>query len=141
MKRIPLKMVRKNLLNIPEYSIPPDFSIMMCEKGDDAKWARIETSVGEFNNEKVALERVNKESGPYIDEMGGRCIFIENKHGEAIGTTTAWYGYLSGNGEMSGRIHWVGIIPEYQGKKLSKPLLSAAMHILADHHTKAYLTS
>src|SRR5690625_151712 len=141
MKRIPLKMVRKNLLNIPEYSLPTEFSIRMFEKGDESNWARIETSVGEFKNEKVALERFNKEFGPSIDEMGRRCIFIENKHGEAIGTTTAWYGYLSGNGEISGRIHWVGIIPEYQGKKLSKPLLSAAMNLLGRYHSKAYLTS
>jgi len=141
MKRIPLKMVRKDLLNIPQYSLPHEFSIRKFEKGDESNWARIETSAGEFKNEKAALERFNKEFGPYIDEMGRRCIFIENKNGEAIGTTTAGYGNLSGYGEIAGRIHWVGIIPEYQGKKLSKPLLSAAMHILADHHSKAYLTS
>src|SRR5699024_2372511 len=127
--------------NIPEYSLPAEFSIRMFEKGDESNWARIETSVGEFKNEKAALERFNKEFGPYIDEMARRCIFIENKHGEAIGTTTAWYGDVSGNGEVSGRIHCVCFIPDYQVKKLYKQFLSAAMHILADLHSKAYLTS
>lgn len=141
MKRIPLKMVRKDLLNIPEYALPTGFRMRMFEKGDEHNWARIETSVDEFQNEEAALERFNKEFGPYIDEVAMRCIFIENSNGEAIGTTTAWYGDLNGDGEISGRIHWVGIAPEYQGKKLSKPLLSAAMNILADHHSKAYLTS
>lgn len=141
MKRIPLKMIRKDLLNIPEYSLPTGFRIRHFEKGDEHHWARIETSVHEFKNKDAALERFNKEFGPSINEMTKRCIFIENNNGEPIGTTTAWYGDLTGDGEILGRIHWVGIVPEYQGKKLSKPLLSAAMNILADHHSKAYLTS
>ncbi|CAM4079505.1 GNAT family N-acetyltransferase [Lederbergia lenta] len=141
MKRIPLKMIRKDLLNIPQYSLPTGFRIRLFEKGDEHNWARIETKVDEFENEKAALERFNKEFGAYIDEMSIRCLFIENEHGEAIATTTAWYGDLNGDGEISGRIHWVGVVPEYQGKKLSKPLLSAAMNILAQHHSKAYLTS
>lgn len=141
MKRIPLKMVRKDLLNIPAYALPTGFRIRMFEKGDEHHWARIETSVDEFKNEEAARERFDKEFGTYMDEMAKRCIFIENSNGEAIGTTTAWYGDLNGDGEISGRIHWVGIDPKYQGKKLSKPLLSAAMNILAQDHAKAYLTS
>ncbi len=141
MKRIPLKMIREDLLNIPAKPLPAGFKLRMFEKGDEQEWARIETSVDEFKNKETALERFNKEFGPYIDEMSQRCIFIENSNGVAIGTTTAWYGDLCGNGEVSGRIHWVGIVPEYQGRKLSKPFLSAAMHILAKYHSKAYLTS
>lgn len=141
MKRIPLKMMRNDLLHIPEYALPPGFRIRLFEKGDEHNWARIETSAGEFKDEESALEHFNKEFGPYMDEMSTRCVFIENKNGEVIGTTTAWYGDLNGNGEVSGRIHWVGVSLEFQGKKLSKPLLSAAMNILADHHSKAFLTS
>ncbi|WP_057914492.1 GNAT family N-acetyltransferase [Peribacillus muralis] len=141
MKRIPVSMVRKDLLDIPEYSLPNEYRIRLFEKGDEDNWARVETSVDEFKNEKEALEHFNKEFGPYIDDMSMRCVFIENKNGEVIGTTTAWYGDLNGDGEVSGRIHWVAISPEYQGAKLSKPLLSAAMNILANHHSKAYLTS
>ncbi|WML41524.1 GNAT family N-acetyltransferase [Neobacillus sp. OS1-2] len=141
MKRLPLKMVRKDLLDIPNYPLPPGFQIRLFEKGDQHNWARIEASVGEFQNEKAALERFNKEFGPHMDEMSRRCVFIENEKGEVVGTTTAWYGTLNNEGEVLGRIHWVGIAPNYQGKKLSKPLLSATMSILADHHSTAYLTS
>ena len=141
MKRIRLKMVRKNLLNIPEYTLPNGFQIRLFEKGDEHNWARIEASVDEFKDEKTALEHFTKEFGSHIDDMKMRCLFIENEQGEAIATTTAWYGDLRGNGEITGRIHWVGVIPEYQGQKLSKPLLSAAMHILARYHSSAYLTS
>ncbi|MFK4997887.1 GNAT family N-acetyltransferase [Bacillus sp. N9] len=141
MKRISVTMVRKNLLNIPQFSLPEGFTIRLFRKGDEGHWARIETSVDEFKTEEAALERFNKEFGPYIDNMSMRCLFIENEHEEPIATTTAWYGDINGDDKISGRIHWVAVVPEYQGRKLSKPLLSAAMNILADHHSKAYLTS
>ncbi|MBO1005680.1 GNAT family N-acetyltransferase [Pseudogracilibacillus auburnensis] len=141
MKRISVKMLRNNLLDIPQYSLPPGFRIRMFKKGDEHHWAKIEASVDEFENERAALEHFKKEFGPSLDEMSKRCVFIENQDGEAIGTTTAWYGDLRGDGEILGRIHWVAIAPEYQGKKLAKPILSAAMNIIANHHSKAYLTS
>jgi ribosomal protein S18 acetylase RimI-like enzyme len=44
-------------------------------------------------------------------------------------------------GEERGRVHWVGIVPSYQGRKLSKPLLSAVVARLAIDHQKAYLNT
>jgi len=35
----------------------------------------------------------------------------------------------------------VAVVPEYQGKKLSKPLLAKAMQVLAKYHDSANLTS
>ena len=141
MKRIKLQMIRKDLKDIPQYELPEGFRFRMFEAGDENIWANIETRVDEFKTESAALERFEREFGPYIDEMSHRCLFIENAEGETFGTTTAWYGDLEGDGDIRGRIHWVGIVPEYQGKGLSKPLLSRAMSILAEFHDVAYLTS
>lgn len=141
MKRISVTMVRENLSDIPQYSLPEGFQIRLFSEGDEHNWARIETEVDEFEDKETALERFAKEFSPFMDDMSKRCLFIENEHGETIATTTAWYGDLTGNGEILGRIHWVGVIPAYQGRKLSKPLLSAAMNILANYHSSAYLTS
>lgn len=139
MKRLRLKMKRDHLHDIPEYPLPPGFRFRFFEKGDETTWARIETSVDEFDNEAAALERFHREFGAHLGDMARRCLFIENEQGEAIATTTAWYGDL--RGKMEGRIHWVAIIPAYQGKGLAKPLLSEAMKVLAKHHETAYLTS
>lgn len=141
MKRIPVTMVRESLLDIPQYSLPESFKFKLFSEGDEHDWARIETKVTEFKSEQLALERFSKEFGSYMNDMKGRCLFIENKHGKKIATTTAWYGGLTDDGKVSGRIHWVGVIPAYQGRKLAKPLLSAAMNILASHHAEAYLTT
>ena len=73
--------------------------------------------------------------------MEKRCLFIETTEGETIGTTTAWYGDLNGDGKTRGRIHWVGVVPEYQGRGLSKPMLTKAMEIMAGKHDEFYLTS
>src|SRR5699024_11960785 len=109
--------------------------------GDENIWANIETRVDEFDSEAAALERFGREFGEHIYEMGDRCFFLMNPRGEAVGTATAWYGDLEGDGNVRGRIHWVGIVPEYQGRGLSKPLLGKAMAILAGFHDAAYLTS
>lgn len=63
MKRIRLKMVRKNLLNIPEYPLPNGFQIRLFEKGDEHNWARIEASVDEFKDEKMHSNTLLKNSG------------------------------------------------------------------------------
>lgn len=134
-------MVRENLLDIPQYSLPSDFKLRLFKEGDEHNWANIETQVAEFKNEQLAFTHFTREFGPYMEDMMKRCLFIENKNGEAIATTTAWYGRLAEQNEMLGRIHWVGVVPAYQGRKLAKPLLSAALNILVKHHTNAYLTS
>lgn len=141
MKRIRLAMIREHMNDIPQYNLPEGFEIRLFEKGDEKHWSRVETKVDEFESEQAAGKHFTKEFGDHIDDMTERCLFIEDENKDVIATTTAWYGKIEGNNEVLGRIHWVGVIPEYQGKKLSKPLLSAAMNILASRHKAAYLTS
>ena len=141
MKHIPLKMKRADLEHIPEYQLPEGYTIRFFERGEENIWARVETSVDEFKDEAAALAHFEKEFSPFVDQMTRRCLFIENSVGEVIGTTTAWYGILAGEQNVTGRIHWVAVVPEYQGKKLAKPLLAKAMKLLADYHDSAYLTS
>lgn len=142
MKRIKLKMFRDNLENIPQFDLPEGYSIRKFREGDEIEWAKIETAAEEFKTVADALKRFDKEFGSNIEEMKHRCLFIENEDGEAIGTTSAWFGDLDGTGEQKGRIHFVAIKPEYQGKKLSKPLLTAALNtLIKENHNKVYLTT
>lgn len=134
-------MKRNDLTTIPDYSLPEGFTLRLFQEGDQIEWSRVETAAGEFENKEKALERFNREFGSHLDEFQKRCLFIENKEGKVIGTTTAWYGNYEKTDEVIGRIHWVSLVPEYQGKGLSKPLLTEAMKTLAKYHTEAYLTS
>lgn len=146
-ERLPVTMIcdnldKETLLELAQrYKINEQFFIRNYKKGEEIFWAEIETAAGEFKAEKEALERFEKEFGPYRDEMEERCFFaVHKKSGRIIGTATAWYNN-NFNGERYGRVHWVGIHPEFQGRKLAKPLLAAVMVCLAKYHNKAYLTS
>lgn len=147
MERIRVTMVLSKLDRVfienltKTFPTSKEFYIRNYIKGEENKWAKIEASVGEFPSEKQALEHFQKEFGQYRNEMEERCFFIiDRKNQKAIGTTTAWYNN-NFEGEVYGRIHWVGILPEFQGKKLAKPLLARSMLCLLKYHDKAYLTS
>lgn len=140
-ERIKLQMIRRDADDIPQYELPEGFRFRMFRDGDEKTWANIETRVDEFKTEEAALRRFEREFGDYINEMSSRCLFIETDEEETIGTITAWYGDLKGDGNLRGRIHWVGVVPEYQGRGLSKPMMSKAMGILEDLHDEFYLTS
>ena len=46
------------------------------------------------------------------------------------------------NGESWGRVHWVAIRPEFQGRGLAKPLISASLRIIEQlGHDKVYLST
>ena len=140
MEYIHVKMIRNNLDNLLDYPIPDGYFIRNLKKGDEYRWAEIETAAGEFKDIEFALNRFEKEFGQYLDEMEKRCYFIDTDKGRSIGTATAWYNKDFRDGKY-GRLHWVGIHKDFQGKKLGKPLVSAVMKNMAQFHNKTYLTT
>jgi GNAT superfamily N-acetyltransferase len=140
LKGIPVIMIKNDLSEIPQFSMPAGFIVKTYRSGDEKDWARIEQSVGEFKNRSEALKHFKTEFGPFISDFRERCFFIETEGGEKIGTATAWYNenFL---GRPCGRLHWVAIVPEYQGKKLGKPLVQIAMEKMKKFHDCAYLTT
>jgi ribosomal protein S18 acetylase RimI-like enzyme len=136
-EHIELVMFRPHLEDIPQAELPSGFSLRRFRDGDRSNWARIETAVGEFSSVEDAEAGFDREFGAHISEMPRRSLVLEADGAGAIGTTTAWWGGF--RGETIGMIHWVAIDPAYQGRGLSKPLLSAAMELLATLHTSAFL--
>jgi RimJ/RimL family protein N-acetyltransferase len=136
MQRLPLMMIHP-LSNIPSYPLPEPYKIRNFEQNVEEIWASILTKAGEFPSIDAGVDRFRQEFAPHLDEVRQRMFFIEDVNGEAIGTATAWFGEL--DGEKMGRIHWVGIVPEHQGKRLAKPMLTFLLQQLAKKHEKAYL--
>ena len=67
-----------------------------------------------------------------------RQLYLLNSNDEPIGTATAWEREL--NGSLLGLVHWVAIHPDYQGRGLAKPLLSATLFRLNEvGHVGAFL--
>ncbi len=106
--------------------------------GESGIWAEIVTSAGEFNSLNDALNRFDKEFSKNESEFSNRTIFIIHKDsGLPIGTASAWYD----NNKAEGRLHWVSIRKEYQGRGLARPLIYKAVSLLKGLHKSAYLTT
>ncbi len=143
---IPIVMVRDNLDCIPQYALPEGYSIRTFVAGEGEVWAGIGHAAGNFQSYADARERFDKEFSEPADDMESRCFFVvENKSNRAIGTAMAWYDadFDDGSGQPParpyGRVHWVAIVPEFQGKGLAKPMMTAVLNRLAESHDRAVL--
>lgn len=136
-EHIELIMHRPNLLDIPAASLPPEYSIRHYQDGDRENWARIEMSAGEFTELERACAIFDRDFGDHLAEAERRMLFLEADGFGPIGTTTAWWGEF--RGETIGMIHWVAIKDGFHGRGLSKPLLAAALSLMAEFHSSAHL--
>jgi ribosomal protein S18 acetylase RimI-like enzyme len=134
---ISLTMFRPNLERIPQASLPAGYAIRPYRDGDRETWARIESAAGEFETIEQGRQAFDREFGAHLAEMPNRSLFLEAEGAGTIGTTTAWWGDF--RGETIGMIHWVAIMDKFHGRGLSKPLLAAALSLLARFHDSALL--
>ena len=129
---------------IPEFPLPEGFRFVMFQDGDETDWARIETSVAEFDSEFEALMSFKKEYIPEVKELYRRLLFIETTDGKKVATANAWWSHVKcdrrawirskkeKSTERRPFIHWVSVDPQYQGLGLGKAVTSRAMNILRE---------
>lgn len=146
-------MLRKAGMPIPVFPLPQGFRFAMYQDGDESAWARIETSVDEFDSEFAALMLFKEQFIPHKDELYRRCLFIETDEGVKVATTNAWWSFvyedrrpsllkrIDARGEWlrgditkerRAWIHWVSVDASYQGLGLGKAVVSRAMEIMRD---------
>ena len=119
-----LTMIRENLDDLPEAHLPNGYSIQWFLPGMEKDWVRIQQKAESFL--KIDAEKYEKEFIALKEEMNKRQCFVKNNKNELVGTATAWFD-TAFRGEGWGRVHWVAIVPEEQGKKLSNCLLLAVL--------------
>lgn len=123
-------MRRKAGTAIPERELPEKFKFSYFRSGDEKTWAKIETSVLEFDDTLDALVYFQKKYLHPLPEIERRCIFIENEKGEKIATATSWYAYTGVRRDPW--VDWVSVRPEYQGLGLGKALVSKVLQLMRD---------
>ena len=132
-------MVRDSLLNIPSYILPDEYRIKWYRPGDEALWLRIQLKADQYND--ITPATFDKAFGKSLDLLLNRQCFLLDDTDTAVGTATAWFND-NYNGVGYGRLHWVALIPEKQGRGLSKPLMSTICNQLRElGHERAYLTT
>ena len=135
---IDVKMIRESLNDVPECSVPSGYFIRSYRSGDKDIWLRIQSLADKYN--KVTADLFQEEFGTDTRVLSERQCFLCDRNSNAIGTASAWFS--NQNGPSLGRIHWVAIIPQYQGKGLAKPLLAVVCNRLNSlGHKKTYLTT
>ena len=133
-----IRMSRENLDNIPEYSLPSGYSIQWYQPGYEIYWQAVQSLADEYT--RVTPYLFEEQFGTDKQLLSERQCFLCDSEENVIGTATAW---LDNQGEKSpGRIHWIAIIPQQQGKGLAKPLLTIICKRLKElGHSKTYLTT
>lgn len=119
-------MKREYDLAINEALLPEGFQFTFYEEGDEEAWAQIETSVAEFDSKEEALTYFKK-TFSFSDELKRRCLFVNDRHGNKVGTVMAWWAYSGMKRELW--LHWVAVKPEYQGTGIGKAMLSRVLKL------------
>ena len=111
------------------YELPDGFHFEFYKPGDEFEWVNIHIKSGEFTSEEQGLEWFHTFYDSFINELNKRCVFIvDNETNEKVGTATVSllkekeYGY-------DAAIDWLAIKKKYQGRGLSKPLITKFMEI------------
>jgi GNAT superfamily N-acetyltransferase len=132
-------MVRENLENIPEFALPAGFSFRWYQPGDEAIWLQVDTLANP--DSPLTPDFFNQCFGSDPGVLTRRQCYLLNPTGQAIGTATAWFDD-DFEGARFGRVHYVAIVPEYQGRGLSKPLMTITCRRLRQlGHDRAYLAT
>lgn len=138
-RNVSVRMVRENLENLPVHPVPEGFQVRLYRAGDEHNWVAVQKAAE--RHIQMSLDLFFKEFGSDIATLSQRQCFLCDPDNTPIGTASAWFDE-NHNGRPYGRIHWVAIVPEYQGRGLSKCLLSRACLRLRElGHDRAYLVT
>ena len=138
-KRLGLVMWRPTLEDVPSIDIPNGYKLEWYQPGDARHWVEIHRHADPGNN--PSLELYSGQFGGDDLELARRQCFLRTNAGATIGTATAWFD-SDGEGHCLGVVHWVAILPGFQGNGLAKLLTSAILLRMRQlGHSKVYLAT
>jgi GNAT superfamily N-acetyltransferase len=131
-RNVSLHMIRGSLDDIFDYPLPPGYSTRWYRPGDERLWVDVQSRAEEYI--EITSELFVEQFGSDPRILTERQCFLCDAQGEAVGTATAWFN------DDYGQLHWVAVVPEVQGRGLSKPMLSVVLNRMAElGHTRCCL--
>jgi GNAT superfamily N-acetyltransferase len=129
-------MLRPSLDDAPQYSLPRPFSVRWYRAGDEQHWLAMKARSDRFHHADLAYYQHTY--GAFTDLLPQRQTFLCDGAAEPIGTATAWFEEFAS--QQYGKVNWVFIVPEAQGRGLAKPLVSTIVQRLHElGHSRALL--
>ncbi len=134
-----LTMVRPDLEDLPEFAVPAPYSLRWYLPGDEGAWLAIQAPF--YAPGTITPQLFGEQYHGDDAALRQRLCFLLDRAGTPIGCGTAW-SYDGYSDPSYGRVHWLALLPAYQGRGLGKPLLSTVCRRLRElGHTRAYLTT
>ena len=135
----PVRMIRQNLEHLPEFELPAGFSLRRYQLGDEENWLQIHLAADRL--QPITPDLFAREFGSDDALLSQRQYYLLAPDSRPIGTASAWF-KDDFEGRRFGRVHWVAIVPEFQGRGLAKPLMFAVCRRLQElGHDCAYLST
>lgn len=123
-------LLERDLDALPLFPLPQGYRFIFYKPGDRDSWIDIEKSAKEFISYNQGLEAWNRYYGNNENSLVNRMVFIENANGEKVATATAYCDIYGRDQSGDGWLHWVAVRREYQGRGLSKPLISYVLGVM-----------
>ena len=129
-------MFRQDLANIPHYPLPSPYTIGWYKEGDEQQWLAIKAESDQLHTADLAY--FWQTYGEHQALLSQRHVYLYDGSGKAVGTVTAWFETLAG--QRYGKVNWMLLAPEVQGRGLARPLLAlACQRLLELGHSAALL--
>lgn len=129
-------MIRPTLEAIPAHTFPSGYHIAWYRPGDEQHWLTIKARADAYHEADAGY--FWETYGAERDQLPLRQAYLYGPEDGPIGTLTAWFEDL--DGRRYGKINWMLLLPEAQGRGLSKPLLAIVCVRLAElRHQNALL--
>ena len=123
-------MLEGSIVGLEEIPLPAGYSYAFYRDGDRDAWIEIEKSAKEFSTYEEGLDAWRKYYASHTEELYDRMVFVVNSSGEKVATATAYYDIRGIDTSGDGWLHWVAVKREWQGKGLSKPLISHVIQVM-----------
>jgi GNAT superfamily N-acetyltransferase len=134
-----LDLVREDLSDVPHHALPPGYAVRWYKVGDERLWVQVYGAAESYF--EVTEELWEREFGRQTAQLAERQFFLVDERRKAVATATAWWDddYRGG---VWGRVHWVAVVPDRQGRGLAKPLMTIVCGRLRDlGHGRACLST
>jgi GNAT superfamily N-acetyltransferase len=132
-----VRMLRDGFDGVPRHELAAGYRLRPFRDGDDVTWTGLQRAAEPFFD--IGDDLFEREYGTHRDDLPDRMWFVETEGGEAAGSISAWYESNPPVAGERGRIHWVVVHPDHQGRGISKAMMTTAMDRLAADHQDAIL--
>jgi len=105
-------------------------------RGDAETWVRIQEQTGAYP--MMNADAFRREFANDLDVLKERMFFLEHESSGPIATSAGWFDAESSRG----RIHWVAVVPAWQGRGLGTMLVLDTCQLLFElGHSRIFLTT